>query len=85
LKEVIRMSDNAETLREVLFGKFFTCPQCGRAITGEMKTYFTCPRCGKALCRESELGNFKGDYCVNCGYEITSAKRRALALVAKEN
>ena len=76
------MSDNTKMLQEALFGKFFTCPQCGRAITGEMKTYFTCPQCGKALCRESEL-NY--DPCVNCGYEITSAKRKALALVAKEN
>lgn len=77
--------EQKKMLSRALFGKFFSCPQCGRAIAGEMETYFTCPRCGKALCKESELENLDYDYCTNCGYEITSAKEKALALVTEEN
>lgn len=72
-------------LKKALFGKYFTCPGCGRAIAGEMETYFICPNCGKAICKENEVEKLDYDYCINCGYEITSAKKKALALVVEED
>lgn len=79
------MQDKKKILQAALFGQFFSCPQCGRAIVGDMRKYFICPRCGRALCKESEVGNFDEKYCGNCGYEITSAKGKALALLKEDN
>ena len=31
------------------FKEFYTCPGCGRAISGEKKEFFICPNCGRAL------------------------------------
>lgn len=80
-----RVSDKKKILPKVLFGNFFSCPQCGRAIVGEMRKYFICSRCGRALCGESELESFDENYCGNCGYELTSAKEKALALLKEDN
>ena len=76
--------EKKKILKNVFFGRFFTCPGCGRAITGEMETYFTCPKCGKAVCKERELEKLENDYCTNCGYEITNAKKKALELVEED-
>ncbi len=72
-------------LQKVLCGKFFSCPQCGKALAGEMESYFTCPNCKKALCMERQFKSFNDNYCGNCGHEITSAKEKALALIGKDN
>ncbi len=61
--------------------KFYDCPNCGRAISGEKRSYFVCPECGKTLCEESKLADFNDKYCGNCGTKITSARDEVLALV----
>jgi len=38
--------------------EFCTCPDCGRAISGEKKEFFVCPKCGRALCRRKDLKKF---------------------------
>lgn len=62
------------------FKMLYACPSCGRAIAGEQRSFFVCPKCGRALCRENEIRDFDDNYCGNCGAEITSAKKEALAL-----
>ena len=57
-KKIERISDKKRMPQKVLFGKFFSCPQCGKALAGEMESYFTCPNCKKALCMERQLKNF---------------------------
>lgn len=83
------MLDNSTRCKEggkkMLLKKFYTCPNCGTAISGEKKEFFACPDCGSALCSKEELRNFKHNYCGNCGYELTSAKEEALALVKGKN
>ena len=37
------------------FKEFYTCPSCGRAISGEKKEFFVCPNCGRALCQKKGL------------------------------
>lgn len=66
------------------FKKYYSCPHCGRAISGEKRIYFSCPNCGNALCRKKDLKSFKGKYCGNCGYDLSSAKKRAAALLREE-
>lgn len=68
-----------------LIKEFYACPSCGRAIIAEKKKYFICQNCGRALCAEEKLPEFDDNYCGNCGHELTSAKKQALALVEKEN
>ncbi|MCM1217546.1 MAG: hypothetical protein NC331_14030 [Lachnospiraceae bacterium] len=65
--------------KNAVFKEFYACPSCGRAIGGEKTHFFTCQSCGAALCEESRLAGFADDYCVNCGAEIASAKKLALA------
>lgn len=64
--------------------EFYACPGCGRAISEEKRRYFVCPNCGRALCQETQLSEFGDNYCGNCGHELASAKKEALAL-AKED
>lgn len=63
------------------FKDFFSCPNCGGAISGEKKRYFTCPSCGNVLCQEKDLSDFIANYCGHCGQELASAKEEALASV----
>lgn len=65
------------------FKEFYTCPRCGKAISGEKKEFFVCPSCGRALCQKKDLKQFDDKFCGNCGHELASAKKEALAL-AKE-
>lgn len=67
------------------FKEFYACPGCGRAISGEKREYFVCSNCGRALCKAEELSKFDDNYCGNCGHEIASAKKEALALAKEEN
>ena len=67
-----------------LFKKFYTCPHCGNAIAGEKRRYFTCPDCGVALCRAKDIKDFKDKYCHDCGCDLSSAKKRAVALLKVE-
>ncbi len=62
------------------FKEFYACPNCGRLISKEKKKYFVCPNCEKALCPEEKLPEFDDNYCGNCGCEIASAKKEAMAL-----
>lgn len=66
------------------FIEFYTCPGCGKAISGEKKEFFVCPSCGRALCQKKDLKQFDNNFCGNCGYELTSAKKEALALVGED-
>lgn len=68
-----------------MFEKFYSCPNCGMAISGEKISYFVCPNCGRALCRKENLKKFDNNYCGHCGHELASAKKEALALVDEEN
>lgn len=61
------------------FKKFYTCPSCGKAISGEKTEYFTCPDCGRALCRRENLEDFTDNFCGHCGADVASAKAEALA------
>lgn len=66
------------------FKEFYTCPNCGRAISGEKKEFFVCPNCGNALCQKKNLKSFAHNYCGNCGHELASAKKEALLTLEKE-
>ncbi|MCI9537121.1 MAG: hypothetical protein HFG35_02360 [Eubacterium sp.] len=66
------------------FKEFYACPSCGRAISGEKQKYFVCPVCGRALCREQDFKDFDDNYCGNCGSELASAKKEALALARED-
>jgi len=65
--------------KDGLFKEFVTCPHCGRIICSSKKRYFTCWSCGRALCEEGRLDKFTDNYCGNCGAEVASAKKQALA------
>ena len=67
------------------FKEFYACPHCGRAICGEKRSYFVCPNCENALCKKEDLKDFTDNYCGNYGFELASAKKEALALVAEED
>ncbi len=67
-----------------LFKKYYACPHCGRAISGEKRSYFACPNCGSAICRKKDIKSYKDKHCGNCGYDLSSAKKRALALLREE-
>ncbi len=60
------------------FKEFYTCSNCGHAISGEKKEFFVCPNCGSALCQKKNLKSFAHNYCGNCGHELASAKKEAL-------
>lgn len=66
------------------FKEFYTCPNCGNAISGEKKEFFVCPNCGSALCQKKDLKSFAHNYCGNCGQELTSAKKEALSALERE-
>ena len=66
------------------FKEFYTCPSCGRAISGEKKEFFICLSCGKALCQKKDLKQFDDNFCGHCGYVLTSAKKEALALIEED-
>lgn len=66
------------------FEEFYTCPSCGRAISGEKREFFVCPSCGRALCQKKDLKQFDDNFCGHCGHELTSAKKEALALVGED-
>ena len=66
------------------FKEFYTCPSCGRAISGEKKEFFVCPNCGRALCQKKDLKQFDDNFCGNCGHELASAKKEALALAGED-
>ncbi len=68
-----------EKERNQFIKEFQTCPRCGRIIGSNKMNYFVCQKCGRALCTESELAQFDDNYCGNCGADITSAKKLALA------
>jgi predicted RNA-binding Zn-ribbon protein involved in translation (DUF1610 family) len=63
------------------FKEFYVCSKCGGAVCGDKREFFVCPNCGRALCGREEIGGFTDNYCGNCGYELTSAKKESLALV----
>ena len=67
-----------------LFRKYYVCPHCGKAISGEKRIYFSCPRCGNAICRKRDIKDLKDKHCGNCGYDLSSAKKRAMALLTEE-
>jgi predicted RNA-binding Zn-ribbon protein involved in translation (DUF1610 family) len=46
--------------------EFYTCSNCGRAISGEKKEFFVCPNCGRALCQKKDLKQFDDNFCGNC-------------------
>lgn len=54
--------------------------------------FFVCPKCKKPLCRKEDILTDKetrrdlisGPYCMQCGTEIASAKKAALAMVDVE-
>ena len=48
------------------------------------KGFFTCLKCGRALCQKKDLEQFADDYCIHCGYELTSAKKETMALVGED-
>ena len=64
-----------------LFKKFYTYPNCGNAISKEKRIYFACPNCGKALCRKKDIRKFSDKYCRNCGYDLSSTIKKAIALL----
>lgn len=68
----------------MIFKEFYTCPNCGMAISGEKKEFFVCQNCGSALCRKENLKDFKNNYCGNCGHSLVSAKKDALLALAEE-
>lgn len=58
-----------------LFEEFFVCPKCKR------------PLCSKEeilIDKETRKGLICGPYCTQCGMEIASAKKAALAMVDVE-
>jgi len=67
-----------------LFKKFYTCPSCGNAISGEKRQYLACPNCGAALCRKKDIKDFDNTYCGNCGYNLSSVKKRVMALLKEK-
>lgn len=67
-----------------LFRKFYACPKCGNAISKEKRSYFACPNCGRALCRKKDIRNFSDKYCGNCGYDLSSTIKMAMALLKEE-
>lgn len=68
---------------EGYFRKFYRCPH-GGLISLEMVSAFVCPNCGSPICSKAELKTLPNKHCGKCGYEITSAKEEAMALVLEE-
>jgi hypothetical protein len=40
--------------------------------------------CGNAVCRKKEIKDFDDKYCTNCGYDLSSAIKKAKALLKEE-
>lgn len=60
------------------FKEFYTCPDCGAAISGEKRSYYVCPNCETPLCREENLEELGDHYCHMCGFKLDEAKEKAL-------
>ena len=67
-----------------LFKKYYTCTSCGKAICGTKRTFFACPMCGNAVSKKKEIKDFDDKYCTNCGYDLSSAIKKAKALLKEE-
>lgn len=52
--------------------------------TNLFKKFFVCQSCGAALCEESKFAEFDDNYCRNCGKEIASDRKLALAEMLKK-